>query len=71
MGYYTKIKLVIDMKMDEESTKEQVNREAPDDDKSIRIADEKEKENNESIKKERCEPCMHCGVHCIFLKEEK
>lgn len=65
---YTKIKLVIDMETGNESIKEKMNRDIPEDDKSLRASDEKEQD--EEIKKERCEPCMHCGYHCIFLKEK-
>lgn len=68
MVYYTKMKLVIDMKMDNEWANEQPGREIPEDDTTMRATDEKEKD--ETVKKERCEPCMHCGYHCIFLKED-
>ncbi len=29
-----------------------------------------EKTNDEEAKTQRCNPCMHCGVHCIFLKDK-
>ena len=31
----------------------------------------KNEENSEDLKKiERCEPCLHCGWHCIYLNRE-
>lgn len=64
---YTKMRLVIDMKNGTEAQKES-GRQSPETIESLQIS--KDKENTEAVKKERCKPCMHCGVHCIFLKEE-
>lgn len=50
------------------SNNKSIIRETPEVNKSMQISKE---ENQEEAKKERCEPCLHCGVHCIFLKEEK
>lgn|GEM_PF-3220276 len=51
------------------NTETEKSRTKPESIEPIQISEEKE--NKETVKKERCEPCMHCGVHCIFLKEDQ
>jgi len=62
------MRLVVDMKK-KLNTETEKSRTKPESIEPIQISEEKE--NKETVKKERCEPCMHCGVHCIFLKEDQ
>lgn len=32
--------------------------------------DSKQKSGSKKEKQDRCDPCMHCGFHCKFLKNE-
>ena len=62
------MKLVIGMTSDHKTDAQPTDGEKRKNINPEQISDEKENQNAE--KKERCNPCMHCGVHCIFLKEE-
>jgi hypothetical protein len=67
-GAYTKMKLVIDKMDNQKPGVQPTDKEKKENLKSEQIS--QEKENKDTERKERCNPCMHCGVHCIFLRKE-
>ena len=73
---YTKIILVIGMKENDTNNvksnqEEQLKKEPDQENKEEKPAGsgfENEQKNQKKI--DRCEPCLHCGSHCIYLNRE-
>jgi hypothetical protein len=77
-GIYTRIILVIGMEEnyannDKSNQEKQSNKESDNETGRKNPEDlglENGEKSGEHKKIERCEPCLHCGSHCIYLNRE-